>query len=129
MPYIAAIDQGTTSTRCIVFDDRGAEVSRHQREHRQILPEPGWVEHDPLEIVERAEEVVLAALGQARLSARDLTAIGITNQRETIVVWNPKTGHPWCNAIVWQDTRTAAAVNVLQPRAGWLRERTGLPPA
>src|SRR5262249_54733364 len=105
------------------------EISRHQREHRQILPRPGWVEHDPMEIIERTYEAIVAALANARLGARELAAMGIANQRETTVVWNPKTGCPWCNAIVWQDTRTADALSALQPRADWLRERTGLPPA
>jgi glycerol kinase len=104
--YVAAIDQGTTSTRCILFNRRGETVSVHQLEHTQIFPRPGWVEHDPLEIWQRAQEVVRSALGKADASARDIAAVGITNQRETTVVWNRRTGKPYANAIVWQDTRT-----------------------
>ena len=127
--YVGAVDQGTTSTRFMVFDARGAEVARHQLEHRQILPQPGWVEHDPLEIAARVDEVIAGALGRSGVTGRDLAAIGITNQRETTVVWNPKTGLPWYNAIVWQDTRSESIVRALRPRAEFLRERTGLPPA
>jgi glycerol kinase len=113
----------------MVFDARGAEVARHQLEHRQILPEPGWVEHDPLEIAARVDEVIAGALSRSGVSGSDLAAIGVTNQRETTVVWNPKTGRPWYNAIVWQDTRSEAIVRSLAPHAALLRERTGLPPA
>jgi glycerol kinase len=113
----------------MVFDARGAVVARHQLEHRQILPEPGWVEHDPLEIAARVDEVIKGALWRGGLSGDDLSAIGITNQRETTVVWNPKTGRPWYNAIVWQDTRSESIVRALAPHAELLRERTGLPPA
>jgi glycerol kinase len=127
--YVGAVDQGTTSTRFMVFDEHGSEVARHQIEHQQILPRPGWVEHDPTEIALRVDEVIVAALEGAGLTGADLAAIGITNQRETTVVWNPKTGRPWYNAIVWQDTRSEAIVRALEPQAALLRERTGLPPA
>jgi glycerol kinase len=127
--YIGAIDQGTTSTRFMVFDAGGAEVARRQIEHAQILPEPGWVEHDPVEIAARVNEVIAGALRVASLTGADLAAIGVTNQRETTVVWNPKTGQPWCNAIVWQDTRTEQIVRALEPKRDLLYERTGLPPA
>ena len=104
--YVAAIDQGTTSTRCMVFDKAGGVVASHQLEHRQIYPQPGWVEHDPLEIWARTVETVDGALANAGVTTAGLAAIGITNQRETTLVWNPKTGEPYYNAIVWQDTRT-----------------------
>jgi glycerol kinase len=113
----------------MVFDASGAEVSRRQLEHSQILPSPGWVEHDPVEIAARVDEVTAGALRSAGLTGGDLAAIGITNQRETTVVWNPRTGRPWCNAIVWQDTRTAALIGALEPHRQWLIDRTGLPPA
>ena len=128
---VGALDQGTTSTRFMVFDAGGNEIARHQLEHQQIMTRPGWVEHDPLEIAERTNTVVGSALRSAGLTAKDLAAIGVTNQRETTVVWNPKTGRPWYNAIVWQDTRTDRLVNALE-RSGKgkiVRERTGLPPA
>jgi len=127
--FIGALDQGTTSTRFMVFDASGNEVSRRQLEHQQILPEPGWVEHDPVEIAARVDEVIAGALRSAGLTGRDLAAIGITNQRETTVVWNPRTGRPWCNAIVWQDTRTSARISALEPHRQRLIDRTGLPPA
>jgi glycerol kinase len=127
--YIGALDQGTTSTRFIVFDEAGREVARHQLEHRQILPAPGWVEHDPLEIAARVDEVIAGALTAAGLTGRDLAAIGIANQLETTVVCDPVTGPPWCNAIVWQDTRTASRMAALEPHRSWLCEQTGLPPA
>jgi len=127
--YIGALDQGTTSTRFMVFDAEGLEVGRHQREHRQILPQPGWVEHDPIEIAARVDEVIAGALRAANLTGQDLAAIGVTNQRETTVVWNPRDGRPWYNAIVWQDTRTDATLAALESKRALLRERTGLPPA
>jgi glycerol kinase len=128
--YVGAVDQGTTSTRFMVFDKKGNEISRHQLEHEQILPQPGWVEHDPLEIAARTDEVIARAMRNANLSASDLAAIGVTNQRETTIVWNPKTGRPWYNAIVWQDTRTDRIINALPADAAQLiRARTGLPPA
>ena len=129
--FVGALDQGTSSTRFIVFDHDGNEVARHQLEHAQILPRPGWVEHDPLEILERAGTVMRVALSQARLSAPDLAAIGVTNQRETTVVWDRKTGLPYMNAIVWQDTRTdRIAAELERSGAGELiREKAGLLPA
>src|SRR6059036_1772440 len=104
--FVAAIDQGTTSTRCMIFDHDGAEVGRHQLEHEQILPRAGWVEHNPVEIWERTSAVVRTAMNARGLGPSDLAALGITNQRETTVVWNRRTGRPYHNAIVWQDTRT-----------------------
>ena len=104
--FVGAVDQGTTSTRFMVFDHGGNEVARHQLEHQQILPRPGWVEHDPVEIWERTRTVITATLNATGLSAGDLAALGIANQRETTVVWNRRTGVPYANAIVWQDTRT-----------------------
>jgi glycerol kinase len=127
--YIGALDQGTTSTRFMVFDEAGAEVTRRQIEHAQIMPKPGWVEHDPVEIAARTNEVITGALRTANLGGSDLAAIGVTNQRETTVVWNPKTGRPYYNAIVWQDTRTDRRVQALEPQRQLLCERTGLPPA
>ena len=127
--YIGAIDQGTTSTRFIVFDRTGRIVSVAQKEHQQIYPQPGWVEHDPAEIWRRTEEVMGAALEQAGLHAADFAAIGITNQRETTVLWDRKTGAPVHNALVWQDTRTAAAVAKMAAAGGGdaFRAQTGLP--
>jgi len=104
--FVGAVDQGTTSTRFLVFDHDGTVVAGHQLEHRQILPRAGWVEHDPVEIWERTSTVVQSALRGARLSASDLAAVGLANQRETTVVWDRTTGRPYCNALVWQDTRT-----------------------
>src|ERR1700758_4090220 len=129
--YVAAVDQGTTSTRFMIFDHSGNEVGKHQLEHEQILPQAGWVEHNPLEIWERTAAVVQTALNNAGLAARDLAALGITNQRETSVVWNPKTGRPYYNAIVWQDTRTDRIASALDrdERGGVIRRKAGLPPA
>jgi glycerol kinase len=104
--YVAAIDQGTTSTRCMLFTHSGEVASLSQREHEQIFPQPGWVEHDPLEIWARTQEVIRDALAKADVKPGEISAVGITNQRETTLVWNPKTGKPYFNAIVWQDTRT-----------------------
>ncbi|MET1062565.1 MAG: glycerol kinase GlpK [Aeromicrobium sp.] len=129
--YVGAIDQGTTSTRFMIFDHDGHEVARHQLEHEQILPRAGWVEHDPHEIWETTQDVVEAALGRAGITFDGLAAIGITNQRETTVVWDRRTGEPYYNAIVWQDTRTdkiAAALDK-DDRGTLIRERAGLPPA
>ena len=127
--FLGALDQGTTSTRFIVFDDAGRDVARSQLEHRQILPAPGWVEHDPMEIARASTHVIAGALRGAGLTGGGLAAIGITNQRETTVVWDPVTGRPWHNAIVWQDTRTDRDVAALEPHRSLLCERTGLPPA
>src|SRR5215467_6085299 len=108
--YLGAIDQGTTSTRFVIFDRTGRIVSMAQREHEQIYPKPGWVEHDPEEIWRRTQEVIAEAMQQRGLRAQDLAAVGITNQRETTVLWNRKTGRPVHNALVWQDTRVAGDV-------------------
>jgi glycerol kinase len=129
--FVAAIDQGTTSTRCMIFDHSGREVAKYQLEHQQIMPQAGWVEHDPQEIWQRTQEVVQQALAQRGLTAGDLAGLGITNQRETTLVWNPATGEPYGNAIVWQDTRTdkiAAALD-RDGRGEVIRHRAGLPPA
>jgi glycerol kinase len=127
--YIAAIDQGTTSTRCILFDHAANIVAAEQEEHRQIYPQPGWVEHDALEIWERAQQVIRGALAKAEATAADVAAIGITNQRETTLVWEKATGRPIYNAIVWQDTRTDVICNKLAEAGGQdrLRDKTGLP--
>ncbi len=126
--YIAAIDQGTTSTRCILFD-RQKPVAVAQKEHRQIFPAPGCVEHDAVEIWQRTCEVVEAAMRTAVASASDIAAIGITNQRETTVAWDPHTGKPFGNAIVWQDTRTRELCDELSREGGVdrFRQRVGLP--
>ena len=127
--YIGAIDQGTTSSRFIVFDRFGRIVSTAQREHEQIYPKPGWVEHDPEEILRRTDGVIQEAMGARGLRPKDLAAIGITNQRETTVVWHKKTGTPVYNAIVWQDTRVAPAVAEFAALGGQdrYRAKTGLP--
>jgi glycerol kinase len=127
--YIAAIDQGTTSTRCILFDRTGRAIAMAQKEHRQLYPKPGWVEHDPLEIWQTTREVIAGALAKAGLEAKNIAAIGITNQRETVVVWEKATGRPICPAIVWQDTRTAGLCARLSADGGQdrFRARTGLP--
>jgi glycerol kinase len=127
--YVAAIDQGTTSTRCIVFDHDGQLVSVAQKEHAQHFPQPGWVEHDADEIWANAQTVVADALADAGVAPEDLAAIGITNQRETTLLWDRATGQPVHNAIVWQDTRTDALVHRLGGVVGSARftERTGLP--
>jgi glycerol kinase len=127
--YVAAIDQGTTSTRLILFDADGAIAAVDQREHEQIHPHAGWVEHDALEIWRRTEEVIAGALAGRGIQPAEVAAIGITNQRETTVIWDRETGTPIHNAIVWQDTRTAALVRELAGEAGLdrLRERVGLP--
>jgi glycerol kinase len=131
--YVAAIDQGTTSTRFIIFDHAGNIVAVDQKEHEQIFPKPGWVEHDPLEIWARTQEVMAGALEkaskQASVTSDQIAAIGITNQRETTVVWEKSTGKPVCNAIVWQDTRTDGICNELAKDGGQdrLRDKTGLP--
>jgi glycerol kinase len=127
--YVAALDQGTTSTRFMVFDHSGAVVATDQREHRQIYPGPGWVEHDALEIWARTQQVILGALTKAGIGAADLAAVGVTNQRETAVVWDRATGRPVCNAIVWQDTRTDAFIAGLARDGGQdrFRAKVGLP--
>ena len=127
--YIGAIDQGTTSSRFIVFDRSGRVVSVAQKEHDQIYPKPGWVEHNAEEIWQRAREVIAEAMLKGGLQPKDLAAIGITNQRETTVVWNRKTGKPVANALVWQDTRVADYVSELVKAGGQdrFRSKTGLP--
>ena len=127
--YIGAIDQGTTSTRFMVFDQAARVVAVAQKEHEQIYPQPGWVEHDPLEILRRTEEVIAEAMAQRSLRASDLAAIGITNQRETTVLWERRTGKPVANAIVWQDTRVADDVARFSSEGGQdrFRAQTGLP--
>jgi len=127
--YVAAIDQGTTSTRCILFDHSGGPISVAQREHRQSYPRAGWVEHDPEEIWARAQQVFAEALGRARARPGDIVALGVTNQRETVLLWDRRTGKPLHPAIVWQDTRTAAACGSLAGEAGpdRFRHKTGLP--
>ncbi|MFI6519379.1 glycerol kinase GlpK [Spirillospora sp. NPDC050679] len=129
--FVGALDQGTTSTRFMIFDHGGNEIARHQLEHQQILPRAGWVEHNPTEIWERTRAVVETTLNQANLSSSDLAAFGITNQRETTVVWNRRTGRPYYNAIVWQDTRTDRIASALERdgRGETIRHRAGLPPA
>jgi glycerol kinase len=129
--FVAAIDQGTTSTRFMVFDHAGNERGRHQLEHRQILPRAGWVEHDPMEILRRSRQVARTAMAEAGLTAADLCTLGIANQRETTVVWNRRTGRPYYNAIVWQDTRTDRIAAALERdgRGEVIRAKAGLPPA
>jgi glycerol kinase len=127
--YIGAIDQGTTSTRFIVFDRSAHVVAIAQKEHEQLYPQPGWVEHNAEEIWQRTREVIWEAMTKGRLQPQDLAAIGITNQRETTVVWNRKTGKPVSNALVWQDTRVTDYVNALAKAGGQdrFRSKTGLP--
>jgi glycerol kinase len=127
--YIGAIDQGTTSTRFIVFDKAGRVVACAHKEHRQIYPQPGWVEHDAEEIWQRTQEVIAEAMDRSNVKAAELAAIGITNQRETTVVWNKRTGKPVGNAIVWQDMRVAADVArfTKEPGNDFFRSRAGLP--
>jgi len=127
--YIGAIDQGTTSTRFMVFDRAGKTVAAAQKEHQQIYPRPGWVEHDPEEIWRCTQQVIAEAMQQRNLAPRDLAAIGITNQRETTIVWNRRTGEPVTNALVWQDTRVSNYVAEFTKQGGQdrFRQKTGLP--
>ncbi|MDX1378313.1 MAG: glycerol kinase GlpK, partial [Anaerolineales bacterium] len=127
--YVAAIDQGTTSTRFMIFDHGGAVIAVDQKEHEQIYPKPGWVEHDPLEIWERTVEVINGALEKSGVLPQDIAAVGVTNQRETTVVWDKNTGEPIYNAIVWQDTRTDTIIKELAHEGGQdrFRLKTGLP--
>ena len=126
--YVGAIDQGTTGTRFMVFDHAGQVVANAYKKHEQIYPEPGWVEHDPEEIWENTTEVVNQGLDEAGLNASQLEALGITNQRETTVVWDAETGKPVYNALVWQDRRTTDRVEELEAenKVGWIRGKTGL---
>ncbi len=130
--YAVAIDQGTTSTRFMIFDHKGQVVGVNQKEHEQIYPKPGWVEHNPMEIWSRTQEVVQNALnpiGKPAIDPKDIAAVGITNQRETTVVWEKATGKPVYNAIVWQDTRTDQIINEFAKNGGQdrFREKVGLP--
>ncbi len=127
--FVAAIDQGTTSSRCLIFDQAGTIIASAQREHAQICPRPGWVEHDPLEIWQATSAVVTQALAGGGLSAADIAAVGVTNQRETTLAWNRRTGRPYGNALVWQDTRTAELCTALAADGGQdrFRPQTGLP--
>ena len=127
--YAAAIDQGTTSTRFMVFDHEGRVVCYDQKEHEQIYPKPGWVEHDAMEIWERTQSVIRGALEKGKIDPQDIAAIGVTNQRETAVVWDKTTGKPLYNAIVWQDTRTDTIINEFAKEGGQdrFREKVGLP--
>ncbi|PID96809.1 MAG: glycerol kinase [Actinomycetales bacterium] len=129
--FVGAVDQGTTSTRFMIFDHAGREVGKHQLEHEQILPRAGWVEHNPAEIWDRTQTVITSALTNTGLTASDLSAIGVTNQRETTIVWDRRTGRPYANALVWQDTRTAAIAAALDAdgRGDVIRAKAGLPPA
>ena len=127
--YVAAVDQGTTSTRCMIFDHSGRVISISQKEHRQIFPQPGWVEHDALEIWANTQEVIGKAVAKANAQPSDIAALGITNQRETAVVWDKRTGKPYFNAIVWQDTRTDKICDQLAQEGGQdrFRAKVGLP--
>jgi glycerol kinase len=129
--YVGAIDLGTTSNRFIVFDGQGRIVGSDQKEHRQIFPQPGWVEHDPMEIWENTRAVIRGALGKSGIQGADLAALGVTNQRETAVVWDRHTGRPYHNAIVWQCTRTDGICKALMREGGQdrFRKQTGLPVA
>src|SRR5918996_1799853 len=125
--YIAALDQGTTSSRCFLFDKDGREVSRAQKEHQQIFEKPGYVEHNALEIWKNCLEVIDSAVKQIQTSSDFIAALGITNQRETIVFWDSETGQPLYHAIVWQDMRTQTLVQRIGDFESILREKTGLP--
>ncbi len=129
--YIAALDQGTTGTRCILFDHRGRPVTSAYEEHAQLYPQPGWVEHDPLEIWEKTQRVIRRALEQGHVQAGEIAAVGITNQRETTVIWDRRTGKPYHNAIVWQDTRTKSICDALAQGSDLgqdrFRAKVGLP--
>src|SRR5450755_3137680 len=128
--FVAAIDQGTTSTRCMVFNHAGRVVSVDQKEHEQIFPKAGWVEHNALEIWENTRAVSAAALGKVDLTEKDIAAVGITNQRETALVWDRTTGVPVYNAIVWQDTRTDGICHDLADLGGGrnrYKTKVGLP--
>jgi glycerol kinase len=128
MAFVGSLDQGTSSTRFMIFDHSGKVVGQHQLEHRQIMPEAGWVEHDAAEIWDKTQEVISGALKQANILGSDLSAIGITNQRETTVAWDVTTGVPLHNAIVWQDTRTAKFLDSLSAeRKAEITAKSGLP--
>ncbi|MFO7662202.1 MAG: glycerol kinase GlpK [Chloroflexota bacterium] len=127
--YVAAVDQGTTSTRCMIFNHKGLPVGIHQMEHEQIYPKAGWVEHDPMEIWARTQDVIKGAMKNANIKASDIAAVGVTNQRETTVVWDKNTGKPYYNAIVWQDTRTDKLIKDFEGGSGQnrFRDKVGLP--
>jgi len=127
--FVISVDQGTTSTRAIIFSEAGEAISTSQIEHKQIMSQAGWVEHDAMEIWDNAREVVGQALGKANITRHSIAAVGITNQRETTVIWNKHTGIPVYNALVWQDTRTQPIVDALAENGGInrFREKTGLP--
>ncbi|MSZ49040.1 MAG: glycerol kinase, partial [Actinobacteria bacterium] len=128
MAFVGSLDQGTSSTRFMIFDHSGKVVGQHQLEHRQIMPEAGWVEHDAAEIWDKTQEVISGALKQANILGSDLSAIGITNQRETTVAWDVTTGVPLHNAIVWQDTRTAEFLDSLSAaKKAEITAKSGLP--
>ncbi|NCC63301.1 MAG: glycerol kinase [Spirochaetia bacterium] len=128
MKYVGALDQGTTSTRFIIFNEKGEIVASHQLEHQQIFPQPGWVEHDPWEIWDNSCDCISAALKKAKIQGSEISSIGITNQRETIIAWDPKTGKVWHNAIVWQDLRGSELIDALkaQVEASYLQQKSGL---
>ncbi len=128
MQYLGSIDQGTTSTRFILFDTMGNAVDSHQIEHKQIYPQPGWVEHDPYEIWSNTVNTVINTMMSCGVSYKDVLGLGITNQRETVIAWNPKTGKAWYNAIVWQDLRGTDLINSLKAsyKEDWLKEKCGL---
>ena len=130
MKYIMALDQGTTSSRCILFDHAGNICAVANKEFRQIFPKPGWVEHDANEIWEVTQEVARATMHKLSVTAQDIAAIGITNQRETTVVWDKETGEPIAHAIVWQCRRTADIIDrlVADGQGDEIREKTGLVP-
>jgi len=125
--FIGAIDQGTTSTRFILFDHESNKIASHQIEHKQIYPKAGWVEHDPQEIWQNTKKVIKTVIQKAKISEDQITAMGITNQRETTVIWNKNTGKPYYNAIVWQDTRTDQICNSLKEKEKLFQQKTGLP--
>src|SRR5688572_7394862 len=126
MRYVLALDQGTTSSRAILFDEKGTPQTVAQREFRQIFPQPGWVEHDAKEILQTQRAVAREAVRNSVISLKDLMAIGITNQRETTIVWDRQSGEPIANAIVWQDRRTADLCSRLKVDEKLIQERTGL---
>jgi len=125
--YVGAIDQGTTSTRFILFDHNSNKIASHQIEHKQIFPKAGWVEHDPIEIWENTQCTIIETLQKSGIDENEIAAVGITNQRETTVVWNKKTGKPYYNAIVWQDGRTDKICNTLKKNTDLFKTKTGLP--
>ena len=127
--YVGAIDQGTTSSRFVLFDNKAEIIAMSQLEHTQIYPEPGWVEHDPIEIRDKVFETIKITLEKNNINVLDIAAIGVTNQRETTVIWDPKTGAPYYNAIVWQDTRTEDICNNLSNNSdkNYFRQKCGLP--